>query len=88
MINEISFKISDDGTAHGVFLMNSNALSFTFTESESKGNSIGIQSTGGIFDIYVFSGPNPAEVVSQVDNNDYHLQLRYNDSLYFCKNSH
>ncbi len=58
-------QVSKSGKAHGVFFMNSNAMDVTLTESADQGNTIGIQSTGGLVDLYIFAGPTPSDVVRQ-----------------------
>lgn len=58
-------QVSEDGKAHGVLFLNSNGMEVTVTESASQGNTIGVQSTGGLLDIYVFAGPTPGDVVRQ-----------------------
>lgn len=58
-------QLQTDGTAHGAMLMNSNAMEMTMSQSSDKGNAIAIQSSGGLIDLYVFSGPSPLEVVKQ-----------------------
>ena len=40
-------------------------MQLTLSDSPQYGQTLGIQSTGGVFDIYVFSGPSPGSVVSQ-----------------------
>jgi alpha-glucosidase (family GH31 glycosyl hydrolase) len=58
-------QVTEDGKAHGVLFLNSNGMDVTVTESATQGNTIGVQSTGGVIDIYVFAGPTPADVVRQ-----------------------
>jgi alpha-glucosidase (family GH31 glycosyl hydrolase) len=58
-------QVMEDGTAHGVFLLNSNAMEATLFNDPSMGDSIAIQTNGGVFDFYVFSGPTPKEVLQQ-----------------------
>jgi alpha-glucosidase len=58
-------QVTSDGKAHGLFFLNSNGMDVTFANSDTQGRSIGIQSTGGILDLYIFSGSTPAEVISQ-----------------------
>lgn len=58
-------QVTESGKAHGVLFMNSNAMDVTLTNSETQGNTIAIQSTGGLVDIYVFAGPTPSDVVKQ-----------------------
>ena len=58
-------QVASDGKAHGVLFMNSNAMDVTYSTSDSQGRTVGVQSTGGVLDLYVFAGPSPAEVVQQ-----------------------
>lgn len=50
-----------DGNAHGVVLVNSNAMEYSFTPNPA----LILRSIGGIFDFYFFSGPTPESVVQQ-----------------------
>lgn len=58
-------QVSSSGKAHGVLFLNSNAMDVTMTESSTQGNTIGVQSTGGLIDLYIFAGPTPEDVVKQ-----------------------
>lgn len=58
-------QVRKDGSAHGSFFMNSNAIEMSMYTSSDKGDAISIQSTGGIIDFYIFSGPTPADVIRQ-----------------------
>eukprot|EP01034_Spumella_vulgaris_P035102 gene35102-43277_t len=58
-------QITDDGKAHGVMFLNSNAMELTLDSDEEHGGVIGIQTTGGVVDFYVFSGPTPSDVIKQ-----------------------
>lgn len=58
-------QILDNGKAHGVLFLTSNAVEASVHYSETQGQTIGIQTTGGIVDFYVFSGPTPVDVVRQ-----------------------
>ena len=58
-------QISTTGKASGILFMNSNAMDISVFHSDSQGNSVGVQSTGGVIDLYVFAGPTPADVVRQ-----------------------
>jgi lysosomal alpha-glucosidase len=49
-----------DGTAYGVFLFNSNAMDVLL-----QPNAITYRVIGGVLDFYIFTGPRPADVVSQ-----------------------
>ncbi|KAM7067900.1 lysosomal alpha-glucosidase isoform 1-T2 [Molossus nigricans] len=53
--------LEDGGLAHGVFLLNSNALDVVLQPSPA----LSWRSTGGILDVYVFLGPEPKSVVQQ-----------------------
>jgi alpha-glucosidase (family GH31 glycosyl hydrolase) len=58
-------QVGSNGKAHGVLFLNINAMQVTVTESEAQGNTIGVQTTGGLIDLYVFAGPTPADVIRQ-----------------------
>ena len=58
-------QIASDGKAHGVMLMNSNSMDVTLSNSDTQGETIGIQATGGIIDLYIFAGPTPSAVIAQ-----------------------
>lgn len=51
----------EDGFAHGVFLLNSNAIEFLLQPTPA----LTWVSTGGILDLYVFLGPDPQSVIRQ-----------------------
>uniref|UniRef100_A0A8C5KMD1 Lysosomal alpha-glucosidase n=1 Tax=Jaculus jaculus TaxID=51337 RepID=A0A8C5KMD1_JACJA len=53
--------LEDGGLAHGVFLLNSNAMDVTL----QPGPALTWRSTGGILDVYLFLGPEPKSVVRQ-----------------------
>nr|XP_026693555.1 LOW QUALITY PROTEIN: lysosomal alpha-glucosidase-like [Ciona intestinalis] len=53
--------IENDGKAHGVFLLNSNAKEIELQPSPA----LTWRTIGGILDFYVFLGPTPEEVVQQ-----------------------
>ncbi|XP_053423823.1 lysosomal alpha-glucosidase isoform X2 [Nycticebus coucang] len=53
--------LEDGGLAHGVFLLNSNAMDVVLQPSPA----LSWRSTGGILDVYVFLGPDPKSVVRQ-----------------------
>ncbi|XP_066093234.1 lysosomal alpha-glucosidase isoform X1 [Saccopteryx bilineata] len=53
--------LEDSGLAHGVFLLNSNAMDVVLQPSPA----LSWRSTGGILDVYVFLGPDPKSVVQQ-----------------------
>ncbi len=49
-----------DGVAHGAMLLNSNGMDVNLQDT-----SLTFRTNGGIFDLYVFNGPTPADVVRQ-----------------------
>lgn len=49
-----------DGVAHGAMLVNSNGMDVNLQDT-----SLTFKTNGGIFDLYVFNGPTPADVVRQ-----------------------
>nr|XP_060620307.1 lysosomal alpha-glucosidase [Anolis sagrei ordinatus] len=53
--------LEEDGLAHGVFLLNSNAMDVILQPSPA----LTWRTTGGILDFYVFLGPDPKSVVRQ-----------------------
>ncbi|XP_054313799.2 lysosomal alpha-glucosidase isoform X2 [Pongo pygmaeus] len=53
--------LEDGGSAHGVFLLNSNAMDVVLQPSPA----LSWRSTGGILDVYIFLGPEPKSVVRQ-----------------------
>ncbi|KAI4533822.1 hypothetical protein MG293_016841 [Ovis ammon polii] len=53
--------LEDGGLAHGVFLLNSNAMDVVLQPSPA----LSWRSTGGILDVYIFLGPEPKSVVQQ-----------------------
>ncbi|XP_049714936.1 lysosomal alpha-glucosidase isoform X1 [Elephas maximus indicus] len=53
--------LEDGGSAHGVFLLNSNAMDVVLQPSPA----LSWRTTGGILDMYVFLGPEPKSVVQQ-----------------------
>lgn len=53
--------MEEGGTAHGVFLLNSNAMDVVL----QPGPALTWRTTGGILDMYVFLGPDPQSVVRQ-----------------------
>ncbi|XP_066581839.1 lysosomal alpha-glucosidase-like [Prorops nasuta] len=55
------FIIEDSGNCHGVLFLNSNAMDVILQPSPA----ITFRSIGGIFDIYFFMGPTPADVLKQ-----------------------
>ncbi|XP_010006966.1 PREDICTED: lysosomal alpha-glucosidase [Chaetura pelagica] len=53
--------MEDSGSAHGVFLLNSNAMDVLLQPSPA----LTWRTTGGILDFYIFLGPDPKSVVRQ-----------------------
>ncbi|XP_043925565.1 lysosomal alpha-glucosidase [Protopterus annectens] len=53
--------MEDDGSAHGVFLMNSNAMDVALQPAPA----LTWRTIGGILDFYVFLGPEPKSVIRQ-----------------------
>lgn len=53
--------LESDGNSHGVLLLNSNAMEYSFTPNPA----LILRSIGGIFDFYFFSGPEPEAVIKQ-----------------------
>jgi hypothetical protein len=52
--------LRSDGTSHGVFLLNSNAMDIVVAE-----DTLTFRVVGGVLDLYVFAGPSAREVVRQ-----------------------
>ncbi|CAG8606975.1 13228_t:CDS:2 [Funneliformis caledonium] len=52
-----------NGTAHGVFLRNSNGMDVTITPGNPA--KLNWKVIGGVFDFYIFLGPTPSDVVTQ-----------------------
>ncbi|KAK7507996.1 hypothetical protein BaRGS_00000961, partial [Batillaria attramentaria] len=58
--------LEPSGNAHGVFLLNSNAMQVNIQPyDKSAGAGLTFLSTGGILDFFIFTGPTPDEVVQQ-----------------------
>ncbi|XP_060598146.1 sucrase-isomaltase, intestinal-like [Ruditapes philippinarum] len=53
--------MEDDGNSHGVFLLNSNAMEYSFNPLPM----LTYRTIGGILDFYMFLGPEPENVVQQ-----------------------
>ncbi|KAK3102556.1 hypothetical protein FSP39_012163 [Pinctada imbricata] len=53
--------MEEDGNAHGVFLLNSNAMDIDLQPTPA----LAWRTIGGIIDMYVFIGPTPADVIRQ-----------------------
>ncbi|XP_006820026.1 lysosomal alpha-glucosidase-like, partial [Saccoglossus kowalevskii] len=60
-VHPFYLSIEDDGNAHGVFLLNSNAMESIFQMSPS----ITWRTVGGVLDCYVFFGPSLDQVIQQ-----------------------
>ena len=58
-------QVSNTGKASGILFVNSNAMDISVFHSDYQGNAVGVQSTGGVIDLYVFAGPTPSDVVKQ-----------------------
>ncbi|RLN20986.1 hypothetical protein BBJ28_00008056 [Nothophytophthora sp. Chile5] len=50
----------DAGRAHGIFMLSSNAL-----EAVTRRDALTFRLTGGVLDVFVFSGPSPQDVVEE-----------------------
>ncbi|KAB0395078.1 hypothetical protein E2I00_003439, partial [Balaenoptera physalus] len=66
--------LEDGGLAHGVFLLNSNAMDVVLQPSPA----LSWRSTGGILDVYIFLGPEPKSVVRQYLD----IDVQWNDLDY------
>ena len=53
--------IEQDGSAHGLLIMNSNAQEYKFSALQT----FNYKTIGGILDIFMFSGPTPENVIQQ-----------------------
>lgn len=58
-------QVLDDGSAFGVMSMTCNAQTASMYNSDTNGDSVAFQSTGGIVDLYIFAGPSPSDVIAQ-----------------------
>ncbi|ELK15857.1 Sucrase-isomaltase, intestinal [Pteropus alecto] len=65
--------LEDESHAHGVFLLNSNAMDVTFQPAPA----LTYRTIGGILDFYMFLGPDPEVVTKQ-----YHEDVQYTDIDY------
>lgn len=54
-----------NGTAHGVFLSNSNGMDIKINQTEQAGQYLEYNTIGGVLDFYFLSGPSPADVARQ-----------------------
>lgn len=53
--------MEEDGNSHGVFMLNSNAMDVLLQPTPA----LTWRTIGGIIDMYIFTGPSPADVISQ-----------------------
>ena len=53
--------MEDDGSSHGVFLMNSNAMEYAMIPAPG----LVIRTIGGLFDFHIYTGPTPENVIEQ-----------------------
>ncbi|CAI9734927.1 lysosomal alpha-glucosidase-like [Octopus vulgaris] len=60
-VHPFYLNMEDDNNAHGVFLLNSNAMQIDFQPQPS----VTYRTMGGVLDFYVFTGPTPNAVVQQ-----------------------
>ncbi|UIZ28042.1 hypothetical protein KXD40_004675 [Peronospora effusa] len=56
----MQLKGSNSGNAHGIFVLSSNAM-----EVVARSDALTYRLTGGILDVFVFSGPTPQNVIEQ-----------------------
>lgn len=54
-----------NGTAHGVFLGNSDGMDVKINNTDQDGQYLEYNANGGVFDIYFLAGPTPSEVSQQ-----------------------
>jgi alpha-glucosidase len=54
-----------NGTAHGVFLFNSNGMDIKINQTEEDGQYLEYNTIGGVLDFYFLAGPSPADVSRQ-----------------------
>ncbi|EFA85346.1 hypothetical protein PPL_02349 [Heterostelium album PN500] len=66
-VHPFYLQMHSDGTASGVFLLNSNAMDVVLTEQ-----SMTYKTVGGVLDFFFFVGPSPREVIQQ-----YHQVIGY-----------
>ncbi|KAK7477593.1 hypothetical protein BaRGS_00031141, partial [Batillaria attramentaria] len=57
--------LENDGQAHGVFLLNSNAMEVALHPYGGAQGALTYRVLGGILDFYVFTGPTPVDVIEQ-----------------------
>ncbi|GFT67959.1 maltase-glucoamylase, intestinal [Nephila pilipes] len=60
-VHPFYMNIEEDGCAHGVFLLNSNAMEVILQPTPA----LTFRTIGGILDFYIFLGPSPEDVVKQ-----------------------
>lgn len=54
-----------NGSAHGVFLFNSNGMDIKINQTEEDGQYLEYNTIGGVLDFYFLAGPSPADVSRQ-----------------------
>jgi alpha-glucosidase len=54
-----------NGTAHGVFLANSNGMDVKINNTQEDGQYLEYNAIGGVFDMYFLAGPSPSDVSRQ-----------------------
>lgn len=54
-----------NGTAHGVFLFNSDGMDININNTAADGQYLEYNTNGGVLDFYFMSGPGPADVSRQ-----------------------
>jgi lysosomal alpha-glucosidase len=80
-VHPFYLELESDGNAHGVFLLNSNAMDvilqvlniflcsysslFIHSHHLLQPNALTYRTIGGVFDFYIFLGPTPDEVIQQ-----------------------
>ncbi|GIY02981.1 maltase-glucoamylase, intestinal [Caerostris extrusa] len=60
-VHPFYMNVEEDGCAHGVFLLNSNAMEIVLQPAPA----LTFRTIGGILDFYIFLGPSPEDVVKQ-----------------------
>jgi alpha-glucosidase (family GH31 glycosyl hydrolase) len=61
LVMEQTLNGDPSGRMHGVLLLNSNAMDYSFQSSPS----LTLRTIGGILDFFIFLGPNPEQVIQQ-----------------------
>ncbi|KAK7508003.1 hypothetical protein BaRGS_00000968 [Batillaria attramentaria] len=57
--------LEEDGQAHGVFLLNSNAIEVVLQPYAEGQGALTYHVLGGVLDFYIFTGPSPVSVIEQ-----------------------